>query len=254
MRITTDWKDIKGYEGVYQVHYNGSIRKILKNGYMPLSPTIRRRGNRKTYVIRLTDSNGKRKEYTMLKIMAENFIGPRPQGCVPYHINGMQNDNYYTNISYISCEELGRLNGYRGKGKNVVTVDRHGEIIDVYRSASDCASNSKTNKQTVADYCNGVNKKPFNNEYCFAWEEDIVSMRKAIKRLNSKPKPYNGKQCRKVYVFDKSGKLINEFHSIAEAARNMFYSYGFVSECCRDLKNCKEYRFSFIKKESDIDD
>lgn len=251
MKITTDWKDIKGYEGIYQVHYNGNIRRICKNGYREIK-SFPKKGRKCTlYVVHLTDCNGTRKEINIAKIVAENYIGECPQGCVPYHINGMQNDNYYTNIAYISRKELGQKTGGKANSQRVVKIDKNGEILQVYYSARQCAKIVKGNRQTITDYCNGVNAKPYSSEFCFAWEENTLSMRKAIKRLNSKPQAYKGTRCRKVYVFDKNGNLINQFHSIAETSRKMFYSYGFIRDCCHGRRKCKDYIFSFNRLESE---
>lgn len=251
MKITTDWKDVKGYEGIYQVHYNGSIRRITKNGYRSLKPFRKSSARIERWIVHLTHSNGKLKEVNVAKIIAENFIGECPQGYVPYHINGVQSDNYYTNIAYISRKELGKLTAYKAKSKRVAKIDKFGEIIDIYMSARDCARKVKSNRQVITDYCNGNRKKPFNKNFDFAWEENACSIRKAMERLNSKPQPYKGKRCRTVYAFDKSGNFINEFNSIAEASRKLFYSPGFIRDCCRGRRNCNDYIFRF-EKESDI--
>ena len=250
MAISTDWIDIKGYEGIYQVLYTGRIRRVLTNGYREVNPFLKHGKCGDRYIVNLY-SNGKAKAVLMTKIMSENFIGARPDGYVPYHINGVQSDNYYTNIAYISKSELGRITASKAGAKTVARIDKDGELLDIYLSARDCARKNNTSRQTVSDYCNGNRKSPFSDDYCFIWEEDIVSTRKAMRRLNDKLVRKN-KRDRNVYVFDKSGNQIKQFNSIAETARNMHYSYGFVRDCCHGRRNCSDYNFSFEKKmESD---
>ena len=135
-------------------------------------------------VVKLTDDNGKAREVILIQIMAKAFLGPVPEGYVPYHKNGCQSDNYIQNIAYISREELGKRTGSKSRRKAVVKIDLLGEIVDVYSSAREAARKNFMSRQTITDRCNGKCKSAFAPDgYAYAWEDSEVSMRHAIKKI-----------------------------------------------------------------------
>lgn len=149
-----------------------------------MTPYRKKTSNTKKFVIKLTDDNGKSKEVSILQIMAKTFLGPVPDGCVPHHKNGCQNDNYIQNIEYISRSELGKKTGASSKRQTVAKMDSHGEIVEVYSSAREAAKKNYMSYQTVIDRCNGKCKSAFAPDgYAYAWEDKEVSMRHAIRKI-----------------------------------------------------------------------
>lgn len=72
-------------------------------------------------------------------LIARTFLGPVPDGAVPYHKNGMQSENHINNIAYIPRQELGKLTGYSSRNKIVVKLDSCGQDVEYYRSAREAA-------------------------------------------------------------------------------------------------------------------
>lgn len=73
------WKDIKGYEGKYQVSYQGKIRRIYKSGKTrELKPYIKKNA-REILVVGLT-RDGKKKELTVHTLVAQAFLGKPKEG------------------------------------------------------------------------------------------------------------------------------------------------------------------------------
>lgn len=166
------WKNIPGYSGKYQVDREGNIRRVFPSGHIrTMTPYHKKMSGSQRLVIKLT-LNGKPKEEIVLQVVARTFLGPCPEGCVPYHRNGCQSDNYVNNIAYISRTELGRMTGARSRRKPVVKKDGSGEIIEAYSSAREAARKNYMSYQTIIDRCNGKCKSVFAPDgYAYAWDK-----------------------------------------------------------------------------------
>lgn len=144
------WKDIPGYDGKYQASTEGNIRRTLKSGqFRSMTPYRKKMKGSQRLVVKLT-KDGKAKEEIVLSLIARTFLGPVPDGAVPYHKNGMQSENHINNIAYIPRQELGKLTGYSSRNKIVVKLDSCGPAPDGYE---------------------------------YAWDNSEASRRKAIRRL-----------------------------------------------------------------------
>lgn len=177
------WKDIPNYEGIYQADIEGNIRHVFKSGKTRLMTPYRKKV--KAYVVKLT-KNRKAKDEILAQIIARTFIGECPTGCVPYHKNGCQSENHLNNIGYISRKELGKLTGSSSNRQAVAKIDNTGEIVAFYSSARACARENFMSYQTVIDRCNGKVKSAFAPDgFAYAWEDSEVSMKKAIRKIES---------------------------------------------------------------------
>ena len=117
-------------------------------------------------------------------IVAKTFLGEAPSGCVAYHKNGCQSDNYVNNIVYISRQELGKKTGANSRKQSVVKIDKSGQIVDVYKSARECGRQNYMSYQTIIDRCNGKCKSAFAPDgYAYAWEDSEVSMRRTLENI-----------------------------------------------------------------------
>jgi hypothetical protein len=115
MSNTEIWKDIPGYEGIYQVSNMGNVkslsREMLINGKYPittkekiLKPSRLSNG----YLILGLSKNGFIKKITVHTLVAMVFLNHKPDGtnkiCVD-HINNIKTDNRLVNLQLISQRE-----------------------------------------------------------------------------------------------------------------------------------------------------
>ena len=178
------WKDIPRYDGRYQADKEGNIRRVFPSGKTRMmSKYHKRMTGSQRLVVKLT-KDGKSKEETVLNVIARTFLGPIPEGYVPYHKNGCQTENHLNNIAYITRRELGKLTGSASGRRSVVKIDPNGEIVDVYSSAREAARQNYLSRQAVTDRCNGIRKSAFAPDgYAYAWEDSAVSIRNAIRKI-----------------------------------------------------------------------
>jgi hypothetical protein len=119
------WKDIKGYEGRYQVSNFGNIKSLArmrrgKNGsevpvpeiIMSLSPK-KDNGRTKPYVeVRLRDGSVRTKpckSFLVHRLVASAFIKPLEKNEQVDHINGKHSDNRVKNLRIMHYVEHGKI-------------------------------------------------------------------------------------------------------------------------------------------------
>lgn len=111
------WKDIPGYEGFYMVSNVGRVktlnRQVLNERYgqqilitrpekiLSLSISKKQKG----YSVVTLHINKKGKQFFVHRLVAEAFIGPRPEGLFVNHIDGDKLNNTPTNLEYVTVSE-----------------------------------------------------------------------------------------------------------------------------------------------------
>lgn len=183
------WRDIPGYEGIYQADREGNIRRVYQNGKIRImKPYHKKMSGSQRMVVKLT-ANGKSREEIVIRVIAKTFLGPPPDGCIPVHRNGCQSDNYVNNIKYISRQQAGKIYGPRSRRKAVAKIDVHGEVVEVYPSARAAARANYMSYMPVIDRCNGKCKSLFAPDgYAYAWEDSGKSIERTIKNIKQQRK------------------------------------------------------------------
>ena len=93
------WKDIKGYEGAYQVSNLGNVKSLKTNKNLYYTKSGRNREYLKVSLVR----NNKRKMVSIHRLVAEHFISnPNNYPCVN-HKDECKNNNVWTNLEW--CDE-----------------------------------------------------------------------------------------------------------------------------------------------------
>jgi hypothetical protein len=97
--MTEKWRDINGYDGVYQVSDLGQVRNIQTNKI--LHPT--RLKNERIYVT--LSSDGFQKKCTVHSLVGDAFLGECPAGHEIRHKDGDYAHNELSNLEYITRQE-----------------------------------------------------------------------------------------------------------------------------------------------------
>jgi len=93
------WKDVKGYEGLYQVSNYGNV-KGLKRGKLLKKTTV----NKGYEMVCLCKENIK-KSFEVQTIVASAFLIKLKEKCHVDHINEIKNDNRLCNLQYLTPRE-----------------------------------------------------------------------------------------------------------------------------------------------------
>lgn len=144
------WVEIIGYKYRYQINDDGNIQKQLPSGeWIALKPSL----NGGRAVVYLARKDGSREKKAVVNLMADAFMGGRNLGTWIVHKNGDRLDNNLQNLEVISAKEGGKRYAGNSKRKPVVKIDRQGEPIEFYKSATEAAKKNFVSKNFVVYRC-----------------------------------------------------------------------------------------------------
>ena len=163
-----EWKDIKGYEGLYQVSNEGRVRSLNYNhtGTIKNLKLIIESGG---YIIVGLVKNGKTTRKYVHRLVAESFIpNPNNYKCVNHKnedktLNTTENlewcdhkynDNYGTRNDRIRVFAKNR----KDQSKQVYQYSLNGELIAIYPSTRECGRQGYQ-QCNVQRCCNGEHKQ-----------------------------------------------------------------------------------------------
>ena len=181
----TIWKDISGYEGLYQISSDGDVmslrkKKIMKpfdnNGYLRIG----------------LSKDGKRKNYLIHRLVAKAFLVKGVDENEINHIDLNKKNNSYKNLEWVTgsqnvrhavkeiegrkahlkekMSDIGiKYNhlGVEASKKPVKQIDKdNNRVIAVFESAREASRRTGSNYRNISQVCNG-DKKTHNG---YKWE------------------------------------------------------------------------------------
>lgn len=175
------WKDVAGYEGLYQVSNNGRIRNA-KGLIMSQKPS------KDGYVRILLFKKGKYKaEYIHILVAKEFVEKPSAENLEVNHIDGDKANNNYLNLEWVTKSQntlhaiqnnLRFVNPIKGKfgqdnplSKAVLQFDNSGNLINRWGSALEAANAYGYNKGSIRS-CAGGYKKTYKG-YVWRYEDSV---------------------------------------------------------------------------------
>lgn len=193
------WRDIKGYEGLYQISNEGKVKSLPREWKCARNESGNRHRNEiimspqlrlNYYRVRLVkDGVGKNK--SVHRLVAETFIDNPDKKPVIDHINGNPIDNRVENLRWCTQEENNGFELHRknvGKAllgrkhseetiekirkklyKSVNQYDLDGNFIATYASAKEAAKITNSNYVSICQCCTGRNKTA--NGYIWKYEK-----------------------------------------------------------------------------------
>lgn len=163
-----EWRNIKGYEGLYEVSNQGRIRSLVrkvtyKDGrvYFYKSKVLKPSKDRYGYYFVNLCKEGKRTPKSIHRLIAEAFI-PNPENKRDIdHINTIRTDNRIENLRWATRSEncLNPITNERQKNSQhstpVAQYSLEGELIAVYRSIKEAARQTGCSHGNIYNCCNG---------------------------------------------------------------------------------------------------
>lgn len=156
-------KDIKNYEGVYQVTENGDVWSVRRNRFLKLYK------NQLGYLHICLYKNNKQKSFYVHRLVAEAFL-PNPDNlpCVNHKDEDKTNNNVknlewcsfsYNNSYGTRIERVSEKNTNGKRSKPVLQYTLDGQLIREWPSARQAERESGFNYGAVAACCRGELKK-----------------------------------------------------------------------------------------------
>lgn len=169
--VTEQWRDVPGYEGLYQVSSNGDVRRWYKRSKK--WGTVKQVGNRgynnKHFCVNLY-KDGKRGQTTVLRLVALAFFPEQMKGdAVAVHRNGLHSDNSLRNLRIMSKRESGMVRSINRR-RAVMKINRDGEAVDIYPSIAAACRDTGLAKQTIYRHCNHRPTRGLPDGISFSWD------------------------------------------------------------------------------------
>lgn len=155
------WKDVPGYEGYYQASTLGRIRSVDREvtylsgkNKVPRtdfhSSIIKSTRPRKDGYHQVNLSKDSKKVYPMVhQLVAETFLGPRPENFDTCHNNGIRDDNRIMNLRYDTRKnnfEDTKIHGTRVRGeKQGSSKLTEAQVLSIIKDG-------RTQKEIAKDY------------------------------------------------------------------------------------------------------
>lgn len=159
------WKQIEGYNGLYEVSDTGLVRSLKFGKKRILSPGKLRNG----YLIVKLCKDGKLKNMRVHRLVAAAFI-PNPLGLATVnHKNELKTDNRVSNLEWLSLtDNLHYGTGIERGGiakknrpdisKPVCQLDQFGNVINQFPSMAEAERQTGITQSSISEVCNGRQK------------------------------------------------------------------------------------------------
>lgn len=120
-----EWRDIQGYEGLYQVSNLGRVKRVAGSPTCPVERFLKGMAhNCGAWCVKLSRENTP--QHALIhRLVLDAFIGPCPAGHTAHHNDGNLINNRLTNLGYITFSET--LNQGYADGERAIW-DRKGEV------------------------------------------------------------------------------------------------------------------------------
>lgn len=143
-----EWKQVPGYEGIYDLRDDGLLysypRNKTKGGY-------RYGAFDKDGYLNYTINN---KKVRVNRLVWKTFVGPIPEGYDIHHKNHIKTDNRLENLELIKKYEHCKLH----KEKPILQFTKDGEFVAEYPSELEASRQTGINNSNISLCCKGIYK------------------------------------------------------------------------------------------------
>ena len=183
------WKDIKGYEGLYQVNNLGNVKSLVSNKI--LKPMISNSGYFRVDLFKKHNRN----QFSIHRLVALHFIiKPSDKD----HVNHKDEDklnNNVENLEWVTHEEncnygtaikrrventnfksraIDYTNCIEATSKPIIQFSREGKFIKRYNSLSECArENNFKSVSNISRCCQGERNTAYGYKFKFERNDDL---------------------------------------------------------------------------------
>ena len=240
------WKDIKGYEGKYQVSNKGRIKSLSRaiphlGGFRVIPERIMVQHVSSTtgyYMVHLC----KDKKYEWMlthRIVAMTFI-PNPNN-LPFvnHKDEIKTNNEVSNLEWCTPAYNLDYSNVRQKQRDAISkeieqYDFDGRFIKRYKNCYEAGRILNVSPSSLRLCCIGK----IGSCRGFIWKYTNEE-----KKKNTRPR------LRRICQYDTNGNLVKLWTSIKEAADALGCDCGGSIKCCKGIRNkCNNYKWMYYDK------
>lgn len=225
------WKDIEGYEGLYQISNMGRVKAMSRsvfNGYKP-SPhkgrIMKFQDNGVGYkFVHLISADGTNRKFYVHRLVAQEFIPNVNNLPQVNHKDENPGNNAVWNLEWCTCKyninygnrmkkQLGKM--VLNKKNNPIDVyDHSGNLVKSCDFAEEASSITKTPKQRIISECKGITCARSSFRFAFKGKKPFDKFERERKKF-----------CWKVIKTTLDGDFVSEYKNTTEAERENNLNY-----------------------------
>lgn len=212
------WRDVVGYEGLYEVSTKGRVRNKKTNRI--LGGAYNQFGYKRIIL--------KGKKYLIHRLVALAFI-PNPQN-LPYinHIDENKNNNDISNLEWVSASYNVSYSIHNQSCK-IKQLDKCGNLIKIWDSIKQIGRETDYHQGNIINCCKGKRRSAYG--YC--WQYANPESQRVINRP--------------IAALTKDGEFVAEYKSAAEASRGLKIKKYCIYRCLKGLyKSTHGLKFIYI--------
>lgn len=246
------WKDIEGYEGLYQVSNLGNVKsldrtQIQKRGDLYYNrkykgQIIKPHLTHKGYCAIGVTKNNKHKNFSVHRLVAKAFI-PNPENKPEVnHIDGNKQNNMVNNLEWCTRSE-NLKHAYNSKlkictkkhretakyqckknfNKKILQYDLNGDFIKEWNSITEASNFYNISISCISQCCQGITKSAY--KYIWRYKTPNFPL-----KISSCTKQY---RCVSVLQYNFQYVFIKEYKSLTDASQKTNINISHISDCIR---------------------
>ena len=164
--MSEEWRDINGYEGLYQVSDQGRVKSLERTD--SLGRTVKERilkpgMDRGGYLLVVLCAGGKPKTLNVHRLVCEAFHeNPENKPCVN-HIDENKTNNAASNLEWSTYEENNNHGTHnervaKARSKPVGQWTKDGELVKIWPSTQEAERQAGFNHGNISEVANGNRK------------------------------------------------------------------------------------------------
>jgi len=179
-----EWRDIKGYEGLYQVSNLGRVKSlertapVMNGSKRTVSERILKQIRNRGYLqVHLGNGSGKMKTFKVHRLACEAFHENSQNKPEVNHINEDKSDNRACNLEWVSRKENNNHGTHNAKvakalGKPVGQYAKNGKLIKVWQSTREVERRLGVSSSHISKVARGKRKVAYGYVWKYIKEKD----------------------------------------------------------------------------------
>jgi hypothetical protein len=169
------WKDIAGYEGLYQISNFGNVKSLPKKkgcgiGYTQKERVLKAASNGQ-YLFVVLRKDRKSKMHYVHRLVAQAFIANPNNKSDINHLNGKKTDNRVSNLEWATRQE-NIIHAYKNglekpHTRKILQYDKRGNLIKEWNSIKDAAAWLNKPRTNISHCCRG---NRYKSAYGYVWK------------------------------------------------------------------------------------
>lgn len=164
-----EWRDVVGYEGLYQVSNMGRVKSLERKGARTIR-MLRQNHTKNGYLTVTLQKNRERKNFRVHKLVAACFLPIENGKNEINHIDENKDNNRFNNlmrcdrsfnVNYGSRTLLAsyKLRNRKDQSKVVLQLNSQGDVVKKFRSVADASRFYKCYPSNIQRVCAGKRNK-----------------------------------------------------------------------------------------------